>query len=339
MAGALLTMLVAAMSARCVSSEVLPSLAGEEPSSPPPDHSKWLRVRGLAPDDTGQFTQAFRELGDEALNSILDVVDHFEDVVSDSNCVLRDEVEWGRSIPSWVVYRGWRVPSSGCKSSTAGVRQRPLRLSGEEVFERLRRMGEVSQKVMGVVYERTVKRLERGEWFDSTVATRSFDYSQGRYEVCKIERATALRVLTADTRQPVWYVLQGFTNGPLGARLPDWGRKYVTEFTGVSVAGRRFVAPLWQSLKPAGAGNESVSRAPFRTALESWPGATGMSAIMFMEIGDAPALAPALEVTGRDIDQAKDALTLSNIAYVLASLPRCCFMFFVFSFSRSPKLT
>lgn len=322
MAGCLLAAAAAAAAAACACGQTLPNLTGEEPTGEPND-SKWLRIRGFeSSSPPGEFTRAFREVGQEALEAVVGMVEHFEDVVSDRtvpNCMLRQRADggivWGSKIESFVEYRQWKLPSLGCISSTIGVRKPKLRLSGEQVYSRLQRMGELNEMVKDVVFNRTARRIS--ETFTSLVVPRSFDYEQGRYQVCKIERATAVRVMSTK-KVPLWYILQGMTNDDVGRTLADKERRYITEFTGVSLEGgiekTKFIDPLWCNVKPVGEGNENETRAHHHTFLEEWKGRVGVSGMYAMEIRDSPALQQSLHVTDRDVDQAKDALTPSNIA-------------------------
>jgi hypothetical protein len=274
-----------------------------------------LRVRGY-PDVSpgGAVTAALEAAGGGSLEAYLGIVEHFEDVVAESNCFLRDS-DWIASIGAFVRTRGWVEPSGACSSSSK-VREKPLKLTGADVYKRLQLQAEAAHGVREKVGETTVRN------FSTVVFPRAFPYETGQFAQCVVERSTALRVLSEEG-EPLWYVLTGITMADVMEALPDWERQYVTEYVGVSLKSRRFLRPLWQFVRPVGAENVGAPKARFATVLEQWGGRVGLSGIYNMAVDDSPALLQALEDVDNDVGQATDALTPSNIAYVAGSAAGC----------------
>lgn len=266
-----------------------------------------LHIRGFSSaTPTGAFTSLLRSVpGAEA--AFTNIAEVLEDAVQDSNCFLR-EGGWAEAVANFYKLRGWEPANGACSSSTT-QKIRESRFGAEETYRRLHAAGDFTDQIKFKVMEATVKN------FTKVVHPRSFPLRRGARidQLCSTERTTGLRVLTAPSN-PQWYVLNGITNEDITVDLAAWERQYVTEFVGIDLSTRKFVDPLLQSVKAAGVAGERQNRSSFATTLEMWSGRVGSSGIFEMPIEEAPAVILAVEQMDLDVDQARDAVTPSNVA-------------------------
>lgn len=264
----------------------------------------WARVRGIAID--APVTNALRTVkGASAVYR--DLFTYFEAVVQSPNCALRDN-QWIQDMNGYTGVRGWEMPTLACVSDTRN-RAEELPMTAKEHFDILTDQSVALSGVSEDIRKNTASNFSKSD----TVVVRSFPYTEG-YRSCIIEKIVGLRYKAPGSDgNGQWYFLSGITNENMTKSLPDWERQYINEFVAVDEDGK-FVGPLGQNIRPPSATSIDDERETFSTALELWDGVPGLSAIFNMIPSENPALQRALDKTERQVSQAVDALTPSNIA-------------------------
>lgn len=266
-----------------------------------------LHIRGFASTSPkGAFTASLRKQPG-AEGAYFRLAEVLEEAVQESNCFLRDG-GWAQAAADYYKLRGWEPANGACSSSTA-QNGGENRFNADESYERRTTAGNFADKVKTDVMKATVKNFTR------VVHPRSFPYEFGSKvkQTCTTERTTGLRVKLPKA-EPLWYVLTGITNEVTTVDLEAWKRQYVTELVGVDLATKKFVDPKLHFIKPFGDEGEQQNRSDFATAFEMWSGRVGSSAVLDLPINESPAVILAVERMDLAVDQARDAVTASNVA-------------------------
>lgn len=290
----------------------LPSLCSASTTAPSTkeynaDDVDTLHVRGFASATPGGAVTGALRKRDGAEAAFVALADVLEDVVQEDNCFLRDEA-WVNAAGNTAESRGWKPPSDACNSDSSDRRKTALKSSAEETMGLLTAVGDFQDKTKKEVMENTVKN------FTKVVFPRAFPFKRGTTikQECTVERMTALRVLEGDDVK--WFLLSGITNEDVTVDQPAWQRQYVNEYVGVDLQTRKFITPLQQNVKPTGVAGETADRKLAATVFEMWANRVGLSAVFVMQLADAPALKSAVLRMDQDVDQATDAVTVSNTA-------------------------
>lgn len=265
-----------------------------------------LHIRGLADvPPNGVFSTLLRRRRG-AERAYVELAEVMEDSIQDSNCFLRDG-GWAKAAADFYKLRGWEPANGACSSSTTQT-MRPSRFTPAEAFSRLRAAGDFTDAIKDQVRKETMRN------FTKAFHPRALSLDRGTRinQKCVTERTTGLRVLSS--KQPSWYILSGITNAENDVDLQAWERQFVTELVGVNLKSKKFIDPLVQFVTPAGEAGERKRRANFLTTFEMWSGRISSSGIFDLPIAEAPAVIMAVEKMDLDVDQARDAVTASNIA-------------------------
>lgn len=278
-----------------------------------------LRVKGFRSTPLGAFTSLLRTIP-SSTSVYTGVAEHFEDAVRSPNCFLpTNDLAWVDNSDNWATTRGWIAPNTSCSSSTRVREDTNFAVPAEDLYRRLGRQADMIRSVKDRV------RAATGSNFSKVIVPVGHSVKVGRFRVCEVETAFAVRVLSTEGR-PLWYMLTGITNAPIEKYLPDWERLLVTELVGVDLEAKSFLDPLQQDVLPIEAKNVSdaavkvVPREKFSTVLEQWSGKLSLSAMYKMTALESPAVTAGLEATSRDNSQATDGKRVGYFALLEAGV-------------------
>lgn len=232
------------------------------------------------------------------------------------NCYLR-EIDWTTRQGSWGSLRGWINPSTACASaSSKRDDSKPLKNKPDEIFDLLSSRAQLMREAADGVNEKTMN-------YDTPFVPSSLEYRvdhRSFMQSCVAESISSVRIQTEDGGGR-WFVLSTITGQDPTDDPPDWERHYVNEWVGANPeeGGKLFdplpfeILEMLQDENGRG-GIAGGERGEFATSLARWDGRPGQSSVYNMLLEDSPALQMALQESDRDIGQATDALTSSNLA-------------------------
>lgn len=146
-------------------------------------------------------------------------------------------------------------------------------------------------------------------WTMGAIPLRDWDLRRSG-QICTSDNLFAYR------KNGVWYMRAGVTNKPVDAFVPDYQRQFVDEFI-----PRDWSDPLrMPQVKYGGGEIQNAS-----TVLSRFGGIPGLASVSVMVFDENPALTEALRLHAIAVDQAEDAVTISNIA--ILALPMVMTLF------------